>query len=234
MELINILSCSCEITKGIKMNNSEEKKQSIMSRMKKAFAEGGRGEYEKVLERSERVAKKLCNELNSMGLRANILLDYGWPQATKVEIADSPIRWVNVTLVDDFDQDRAYSVVVIHNFIIPDSKHLPELEIRAVPRRRHGLILGGSGKLIDIRWKGNDCGTGVSRDQEIKDSIMSLINEKGKPMEDDTLTTFLKIYTRPETSCWVISTEHINIFNQDQWRRYESIAKCLLKATIPS
>jgi hypothetical protein len=58
------------------MNNSEEKKQSIMSKIEKAFAEGGRGEYEQVLERSERVAKKLCNELNSMGLRANILLDY--------------------------------------------------------------------------------------------------------------------------------------------------------------
>jgi putative transposase len=42
---------------------------------------------------------------------------------------------------------------------------------------------------------------------------MSLINEKGKAMEDDTLTTFLKIYTRSETSCWVISTEHIRSDN---------------------
>jgi hypothetical protein len=220
--------------KGIKMKNSEAKKQGIMTRLKTAFAIEEHSKYEQELKGTEEWARILCQALSSWGLRANILMDYSFPKTAKVEIADSPIHWVHVTFFDYWNPDFGPGVGIQKDLVIPDSRHLPKLEIGAVPRRSNGWIFWGYGKLIDIRWKGNDGGTGISGDQEIKASIMSLINEMGKPFGDDTSTAFLTIYTRPETSCWVISaTINVYSFKQEQWRRYESIAKRLLAAILP-
>jgi hypothetical protein len=177
------------------------------------------------MEMANQEAQRLCKQLSFLGVNAKTSC------TACVEITDSPVRWINVMWGYDSASDAA---VYTYEYDVPDWRLLPKIAIHAVPVRsgwRH------TKDLIDIHWKGNDRGTGISHDQEIKVAIMSLINENPRRNRYDTWGSFLSIFTSPEPSLWVIRRKTAQmdyVFpRQEQWKDYESIAKRLLAIAIP-
>jgi hypothetical protein len=215
------------------MKNFEGKKQGLVTRFKAALF-GKEPEYKRDLRMASQDAQILCERWSSWGVKARIMGEQG--TTVIIEIADNPINRVHVSHYFSANADIGLQSIYHRYFIVTDSRHLPKLEIVAFPvrSRRYGWIKVVYGKLVDIHWKGNDCGTGISRDPEIKEAIMGLINEQGKPFQDDTQIGFMRIQTRLDPGSWVIGPESIAFsFKQQHWRRYESIAARLLALAIP-
>ena len=205
------------------MRNFESKIFWLVTSLKRTLSRAFDNNHQ--MEMANKEAQSLYKKLSSWGVNAKI------SSAKCVEIADSPVRWINVMWGPDSESGVA---VYTYDYDVPDWRLLPKLEIDAVPVRsgwRH------TKDLIDIRWKGNDRGTGISRDQEVKVAIMSLINENPRRNPYDTRGPFLSIFTSPEPSLWVIRRVTAQIdsvfYRREQWRNYEIIAKHLLAIDIP-
>jgi len=226
------------------MNSSEPKNPGSLNGLKTALSDKEWADVQYVWRAVRQEAQRLCTQLNSWGVKASIKGEEGTPAF--VEVTGSPIHWIHLSYVHDYSQDfsRYYYV---YDFIVPDSRNLPKLEISAVRIRKWGFITGGYGKLIDIRWKGNDHGTGINQDQEIKAKIMSLVNKLGRPKEDDHRQEFVRILTDTDIrlshipvqiiplNCWVIKpAEPYFHLTQDHWLTFEIIAKHLLTVTLPN
>jgi hypothetical protein len=208
------------------MKNSEAKKPGLLSSLKAILSEAENEAYKQDRRLAKERAHSTCRQLSYWDVNANVVEEEG--TTVTIEIAGSPIHWIDVSHFHDPTED--FKKDYLYEFIAPDPRSLVKLGIWADPVRKWGWITGGSwitgdnGKLIDIRWKGSDGGTGISRDQEIKAIVMSLIA--------DPDGTNLYILTRPEIGCWVIKPTQ-QYFRREHWNTFERIAKRLLMASLP-
>ncbi len=163
------------------------------------------------------LAEELCAELCSMGVEAR-LTEHTRPQEMKrgraIDIAGSPIRWINMLF--EISSDPTDTI----EYVIPDSGHIPPIQLQSKWVRTFPMF----GSIIDVRWKGNDRGTGIlqrlSSDDIIKASIKA--------------TCEVTIRGCPEHGCWLIVQKRDNRKSPvlklkiHQWRSYERIAVTLL------
>lgn len=223
------------------MKNSEAKKPGLLSSLKAILSEAERRAYEQDRRLAKQEAQSICRQLSYWDVSANVVEEEG--TTVTIEIAGSPIHCIDVSHFHEPTQD--FKAYYVYDFIAPDPRPLVKLGIWAAPIRKWGWITGGywitgeNGKLIDIHWKGSDGGTGISRDQEIKAVVMSLIGDPDRPKKHDYQgydPDFLHILTRPEIGCWVIKPTFADLhvyFRREHWNAFERIAKRLLMAPLP-
>lgn len=222
------------------MKNSEAKKQGFFAGIKTIMIEKQRQFDEYEVQMAKGKAYELHSNLEKWGIEAYVGIDGKY---ATVKITDSPIRRVRIRYVN---VARAYASGGYMNdyfadFVIPDSRHLPlGLEVKARPVRRWGWLIGGAGRLIDIRWIGWLQNYVPVNDDETRKLIMSSINlfnggERGR-MYDLNLD-YVTIQTHSDLNdpyCWIISPCNFDFsFEQANWRNYEDIARCLLVKSIP-
>ncbi len=115
----------------------------------------------------------LCDALNALGVEATISKR---PWNVKellgvidvIDIPRSPIRCVEVRMLRDYE-----GVTYWTEYVVPDSRHIPEVSFRSMRVRTFPIF----GRVIDVRWKGDDRGTGaigrLTADLELNAAIVS-------------------------------------------------------------
>jgi hypothetical protein len=151
-----------------------------------------------------------------------------------IDIAQSPICWVNVLIDEDIDKELWETV-----YGVPDSRDLPKLEIRAVRTKSFPLL----GKVLDVRWEPVD-DSGISQALTNDLVLGDLIKKMGRFFTDPIITSrcssFRRFFTDPSwnTSYWLIigglttDIETVRIPSQEEWSLYETIAKRLLATPL--
>lgn len=134
-----------------------------------------------------------------------------------IEIADEPIRWVNVRRTEPAEGHALYRT----DYGIPDARlkpDFPEMKIRSVSKKKY-LIWG---QVVDLRWKGQDMGTGVISLFDSDSSIKRLL------MENAGVT----IHAHGRYRCWTISPERLTIPSPALWDGYRAMARYLLSSLL--
>ncbi|MFH1031064.1 MAG: hypothetical protein V1767_00635 [Chloroflexota bacterium] len=228
------------------MKNSEGKKQGFMSKLTVAFFGDMDRENDRHLQMARQWAQETCKTFSAWGMKANITGEQG--KTVIFEITDSPVQWIHLQYYTDKQEDSPPHDAASWYFVVPDSRHLPKLKIRTIAKRTYNFWKSAHGEVIDLHWKGNDRGTGISRDQDITVAIMSLMNCQLKRSrhfinnrilflnirsELEVSEGIIKIETGRDTRGWVIEPD-LPVYNsQEEWHIFESIATRLLKLAIP-
>ena len=164
---------------------------------------------------------KLCAGLRAMGVGA-WMAERGRPEEKTgkgslgvIDIGQGPIRWVNVREVGD-SENTAYMT----EYGVPDQRHLPQLQIRSVRVKTFPVF----GRVIDVRWKGNDLGLGIaqrlSNDESIRGAIMGTRDE-------------VTVQACSYLGCWLIVRDTEAAPSQEQLGCYQAIAENLLVQRLP-
>ncbi len=152
-----------------------------------------------------------------------------------IDIEEGPIRWISIQWeaktklirdplghIPDNSYDRYGYVVHSIEYGIPDQRLttylagelLPQLRIRLARIRILPLV----GKIISVRWKGNDVGSGViawlNQDISLRQSLVS--------------SPELEISAGYYHSRWIMSVKTSNLPSKELWDCYQSVAKHLL------
>ena len=172
---------------------------------------------------SNTTREDLCAGLRAIGVDAR-LAERGRPEEKKtaysgprgvIDVSEGPIRWVNVVLWGYSQESGAdwYKT----DYGVPDPRCLPSLEIRSIRMRRFPKF----GRVINVVWKGDDCGLGIghrlSSDEAISSAIMSTRDE---------------VRVVANHGCWLIRRDNRATPSAEQWSCYQAIAEHLLEVRV--
>ena len=173
---------------------------------------------------------KICAGLQSLGVDAQMAVqgrpeeDSGEGSLGIIDIADGPIRWVNVRRVTTSGggyMDGGDSVTHYHtDYGIQVGYPTPNVTIKSVGRKTFPLL----GKVIDAPWmaEGSDPDAGVVAD------VLQRLREDATVREAIMATRDVKI--TGYSSFWVISTQTREVPTRQAWECYQAIARHLIEA----
>jgi hypothetical protein len=125
-----------------------------------------------------------------------------------IDIYQSSIHWVNVR---KWYNEGTYFAT---DYGVQDSRTLPRIKMRSVRVRSFPIL----GTVIDVRWQGDDKGTGaavrLAADLSLKAAIMFGAAE-------------ITVRTSPEFGCWLIPHPTKDAPPPELWRCYELAARRL-------
>jgi hypothetical protein len=132
-----------------------------------------------------------------------------------IEVSGGPIGWINVRKVSKPDGGTSY----ITDYGIPDRRLKPDSsEIRVSSAHTRTFLLWG--RVINLRWKGDDFGSGIvarlNSDVFIKESVLS--------------TADVAISAHGRYGCWTISSATFAVPSTEIWNCYQTIAQHLLES----
>ena len=152
-----------------------------------------------------------------------------------IDIAEGPIRWVNVTrgtLDTDNETDRSPYLV----YGVPDPKvrsRFPEVRLEAisvhepVPERRWWFLkFPVRGPVIRVGWGGYDFGLGIVR--HLNQNVLV----PRPPLESPYGVSF-EIGAYPDRRCWILTVNWVLAPSKQEWDHYQSIARHLLGTLLP-
>jgi len=146
----------------------------------------------------------LCRELNARGIEATGFFNL-------IDIHRSPIRHVEVVEVQLPEGVTYYTA-----YIIPDSRQIPMVSFRSVRVRSFPIF----GRVVDVRWQGDDKGTGaigrLAADLELKAEIVSAGAE-------------IAVSSSPPGE-WIIQHSTLNAPSAGVFSCYEKAAVDLIRA----
>ena len=174
--------------------------------------------------------EEFCAHLQSLGIDAS-LAERGRDEEKIgggnslgiIDIADGPIRWVNVLI--EHGEETSWCNI---EYSVPDPKieGLPEMRIESI-RVKTFPIFGG---VIDLLWKGEDSGLGIisrlNGDTSIKHPIMTSMHPTG--LLQVKLGLDLRIRAYRENLCWILSPSTGDVPSREVWGCYQAIARHLL------
>jgi hypothetical protein len=136
------------------------------------------------------------------------------------DTASGPIRWVNVRARRLSMGGTEYAI----EYGIPDTNMdsaFPPVNIETVRIKNTPVF----GKVVDLRWRGNDFGLSVIRRLTGDDSLRQPIIDS----HDLTIEAY------PKHGCWVLTTQQTVLTAPSWmlWNCYQSIAGHLLATPIP-
>ena len=141
---------------------------------------------------------------------------YGYPLGL-IDILEGSIHWVNVRKERVSTGQGGWVTSYYTNYGVPDSRlgpNSPKIWLMAVRKKAFPLF----GKVVDLRWKGRDFGSGIlsrlSDDISLKYPIM-----RGHD---------LIIESQGSAGCWIISTRTGDVPSIELWNCYQAIAQHLL------
>jgi len=167
----------------------------------------------------------ICAGLQALGIDAqmaargrpeeNIETGFYTQSLGMIDIAEGPIRWINVRKRQPRGPDA--SVAYHTDYGVPDSRlgpDLPRPRIESVRIKTSPLV----GQVMDLRWRGEDFGLGIiSR-------LNSDVSIKGPIMRSRDVT----IQAYGDHKCWTISSETREPQSGELWSCYHVIARHLL------
>ena len=184
--------------------------------------------FDKIRERfRDHGRDKLCAHLRVLSIQAQ-MSERGRPEEkiTRwgksleiIDIQDPLIRWVDIRRDDDSDNTASWYIT----YGVPDSRitaGFHKVEIRTKRIKRIPLV----GKVVDLKWKGEDFGLGLierlSHDVSLNKQIIMDAHDLG-------------IVGYPEHSCWILAVEDVVAPLKRNWDCYQSIASHLLGTPLP-
>ena len=174
--------------------------------------------------------QSICLGLSSLGVDAR-LGERGRPEEKAgplsgctsiglIDVPQGPIRWINVAECDSpWQYSKGYRILCG----VPASKlskSLPRAKISAVLVKAFPVV----GKVVDLRWKGDDHGTGVIDRLGDDSSLKNLWLEARKESWWEDVGTEWVIRFHADLSSWVIGP----VFHPHLMAR-EKIWQCLQK-----
>jgi hypothetical protein len=132
-----------------------------------------------------------------------------------IEVSAEPIGWVNVRNVSTFEGGASYLVDfgITDHRLRPDA---PDVRIHSAYVKSFPIL----GRVIGLRWKGDDLDSGViarlNDDSSIKEPILSTVN--------------VTISAHGRYGCWTISPDvFMAAPSPELWKCYRTIAQHLLE-----
>jgi len=191
------------------------------------------------------LSMEFCALLKSWGVKARIknrvrdvelmsISGHG-PTFCIIDIEEGPISWISIQweaktklIRDPLDHildnsyDRYDYVARSVEYGIPDQRLMTHLAGELLPQLRIRLgrirILPIVGKIISVRWKGNDIGMGIiawlNQDISLKKSLVT--------------SPELEISAHYYHSRWIMSVKTSNLPSKNLWDCYQLIARHLL------
>ena len=138
-----------------------------------------------------------------------------------IDVLQGPIRWINVAICSS-----PFTSLIGHRLLcgVPDSNlshSLPHAKISAVPVKEFPVV----GKVVDLRWKGEDHGTGIidrlGHDSGLK-RLMLEVKKELSWSSDPEIEWVIRFH--PDLRSWVIGP----VFGPNLVAR-EKIWQCLQK-----
>jgi hypothetical protein len=134
----------------------------------------------------------LATNLNAIGVRAEMIergaiaekIEDSWYKRSLgiINIPEGPIRWINILKRDRSQHNprpRWWVVLGIPDYSPPIPRHgnkIEKIKIKAVREKTFPLF----GKVVEVKWNGNDGGTGLldvlNRDEAVKTLSLHLGN----------------------------------------------------------
>ena len=164
---------------------------------------------------------ELCAGLQTIGVDAR-MAERGRPEEKTgegslglIDIGQGSVRWINARV-----EDRGETTVHMTEYGVTDSRYLPKIQIESVRVKTFPIF----GRVIDVRWNGDDQGLGIverlGSDSAIKDAIIG---------NGDELT----VVARRDQGYWLIRREIRATPSAEQWGCYQAIAEHLLQVRVP-
>jgi hypothetical protein len=167
----------------------------------------------------------LARNLNSLGVAAVLSerdrpeekVENSWYQRSLgiIDLAEGLVRWINILKKDGSKNSPPQWWVI---FGIPDDRPVPDhraVNIRTIRKKSIPIF----GKVVDVTWKGNDYGTGLSETLSNDESIKSLAKNIGN------LT--IHSYTK-QFQGWTLQVDRrFKLTNQD-WAAIQKMAEYIL------
>ena len=143
-----------------------------------------------------------------------------------IDIADGPIRWVNVTR-GTLDTENETDTSFYLEYGVPDPNvrvGFPELRLEAIPvyepvpdRRWWFLKFPVLGPVIGVRWEGQDFDLGIGEHLS-QIGLVPAVSE---------------IRAYPDRGCWILTVWEVLAPSKQEWGCYQSIASHLLGTPLP-
>jgi hypothetical protein len=173
----------------------------------------------------DKTRDNFCADLQSLGIDARMVLrdrpeeEIGEIRDGRslgiVHISEGPIRWVNVRKVKE-TQGNSTRTYYYTDYGIPDPRlglDFPRVRIETVLVKKFPVF----GKVIDVRWKGQDFGLGIISRLESDYRLKY-------PLILDVSITALSDY-----GCWIISAQYAkHHLSEKMWSGYQSVVENLL------
>jgi|TARA_Y100000310_G_scaffold295477_1_gene326857 hypothetical protein len=128
---------------------------------------------------------KLAQDLNSLGVTAVLAnrgrveekIENSWYQRSLgiIDIPEGLVQWINILKKDGGKDSPPRWWVVLG---IPDERPIPKHQaVNIKTKRKRAFPLFG--KIVDVTWKGNDFGTGLSNDLYYDEAVKNLAKNTG-------------------------------------------------------
>ena len=176
----------------------------------------------------DKTRDELAYNLNSLGVKAEMAergrpedkIDNSWWQRSLgvIDIPEGPVRWINI-LKRDRGKDSPPRWWVV--FCIPDERPISKRQaVKISTARKKTFPLFG--KVVDVKWKGKDCNTGlidtISNDEAVKDLAQAIGNMQ------------IRSYAK-EFQGWILVVDRkIKLTNQD-WSTIQKMADYMLSSS---
>jgi len=173
-----------------------------------------------------RARRELCDTLLEIGVPARLAKgrrpeeEYGSGRyAGLIDIADGPIRWINIDFVPGGPDYPSYYII---EYGVPDSRPLPEVSFSAVFARTFPRI----GRITCVRWKGKDGTLGIL------DCLNNDASVSGELIENSNFLLSLTVHAAPkrasDKNCWIIAETPNGRPSIKLWSCYQAIARHLV------
>jgi hypothetical protein len=116
-------------------------------------------------ERAVDEARKLRQRLVALGIDAK---NTDEEENGVIQIVGSPIRWIHVMYTDTVFSNDPPGYYHFH-LIIPESRPLPRVDVKAVKRQGLREVLGT--RLPSLRWEGTGSDLGLTRDERLDTEV---------------------------------------------------------------
>ena len=173
----------------------------------------------------DKTRDKLAQNLNSLGItavlaergRAEERIENSWYQRSLgiIDIPEGLVRWINILKKDGNRNSPPRWWVV---FVIPDERPIPKhqaVDIKTKRKKTFPLF----GEIIDVKWQGNDAGTGLVYTLSSDESVKNLAKNIGNL----TVHSYAK-----EFQGWTLQVDRRFGLTGQDWANIQKIADHIL------
>ena len=173
----------------------------------------------------DKTRDKLAQNLNSIGVttvlserdRVEEKVENSWYQRSLgiIDIPEGLVKWINILKKDGSRNSPPRWWVILG---IPDERPVPDhktVDIKTIRKKSFPIF----GKVVDVTWKGNDYGTGLSETLSSDDAVESLAKNIGNM----TIHSYAKHFLG-----WTLQIDRRLRMTNQEWSAVQKIADYIL------
>jgi hypothetical protein len=175
----------------------------------------------------DKTRDKLAQNINSLGIKAVLSergrmeekIENSWYQRSLgiIEITEGSVRWINILKKDGSRNSPPRWWIVLG---IPDERPIPKhqaVDIKAIRKKTFPLF----GKIVDVNWKGNDSGTGLTDNLSNDEAVKTLAKQIGNL----TIHSYAK-----EFQGWTLQVDRRFQLTSQNWETIQKVADYILSS----